>query len=356
MKNYRLIIISFFSIILFRCESNKSILDPDSIYDFKILYKSDSHIYIMNGDGSNKVNLSENLNISTYSGVSLNDVSSDGQKILFTYYVTDLTDWNTEYTTYVMDISGKNVESLDNSLFRPSYPQFSPDGLYIVFEAAEDVDDVYIMNSDGSNIRNITNDNDRDWFPRFTPDGSKIIYVSEKNDNMDIYSISLDGTNKTNLTNDGHLWGADYCISSDGSRIVYTSSKDGQSNIYIMNIDGTEKLKLTNSYGNGNPSFSFDNSKITFISSSTEDIDSYDIKIIDIDGKYAVTLATTKRPPQNDYWRPNSLFCPDNERILFTNYNDDNNEIYIVDIDGENLKNLTNSPTEDSFGIVLTAN
>lgn len=351
MKNYCLIFISLFSIVLFNCEP-ENIIDPD---DFKILYRSDSNMFIMDSDGNNKVNLSENLSIGTYAGVAINDVSSDGRKILFTYNVTDSIDWHTEFTTHIMDINGKNVKSLDNSCLRPLYPQFSPDGSYVVFEATEDTDDVYIMNNDGSNIRNITNDIDRDWFPRFTPDGSKIIYVSEKNDNMDIYSINLDGTDKTNLTNDGHLWGADYCISSDGSRIVYTSSMDGQSNIYMMNIDGTEQLKLTNSHGNGNPSFSFDNTKVTFISSSTEDIDSYDIKVIDIDGENAITLATTKRPSQNDYWRPNSLFCPDNDRILFTSYNDDNNEIYIIDIDGENLVNLTNSPTEDSFGIILTA-
>ncbi|MBC8180012.1 TolB family protein [candidate division KSB1 bacterium] len=350
MKISHLVVISILSIILFNCEESKNIIGPSDIHDIKILYNSESHIFMMDSDGSNKKNLTENLIIGEYSGVGVNDVSSDGLKILFSHHATDTIEWDTKYTTYIMDINGQNKERLNNTSLRPFHPKFSPDGLYIVFDATENVDDIYIMNSDGSNIRNLTNDSDRDWFPQFTPDGSKIIYRSEKNDNMDIYSINFDGTNKTNLTNDGKLWGAHYCISSDGSKIVYTSSKDGQSNLYLMNIDGTNQIKLTNSVGNANASFSYDNLKVVYISWA---ISGYDIKTIDIDGKNEKTVASTQRPAQNDYWRPNALFCPDNENIIFTCHNDDNNEIYMVDINGENLTNLTNNPNEDYLGLIV---
>ena len=74
---------------------------------------------------------------------------------------------------------------------------------------------------------------------------------------------------------------------------------------------------------------------------------------LNIDGKDEITVASTKRPALNDYWRPIVLFCPDNENIIFTCHNDGNDEIYMVDINGENLKNLTNNPNGDYLGIVV---
>ena len=346
MKISHLIIISFLCIVLFYCGQNKNILGPSNGTDFKILYNSDGDIIIMDSDGGNKKNLTDNINIGEYSGVGLDNVSSDGQRILFTLFATDTIEWNTKYTSYIMDINGQNKESLKNTLLRPFHPKFSPDGLHIVFDATENVDDIYIMNIDGSNIRNLTNDSYRDWFPQFTPDGSKIIYRSERDINRDLYSINLDGSDKTNLTNDAKPVGSHYCISSDGSSIVYTD----QSNIYLMNIDGTNQTKLTNSGGNQNPNFSFDNSKIIYISWS---ISGYDIKIIDNDGMNEKKVASTIRPALNDYWRPIALFCLDNENIVFTCHNDGNDEIYMVDINGENLTNLTNNPNEDYLGTVV---
>ena len=214
MKKFHLIIISFLSIILFSCERNKNILGPYISYDFKILYNSDGNIFIMDSDGSNKKNITNDLDGSQ----SVSDISSDGLNVLFSNFIPDTINWEHKNTTYIMDINGKNKKSLANTSLRPSHPKFSPDGLYIVFDVGANVDDIFIMNSDGSNTRNLTNDSGRDWFPQFSPDGFKIIYRSEKDNNMDIYSINFDGTNKTNLTHDGKLWSADYCISSDGSK------------------------------------------------------------------------------------------------------------------------------------------
>jgi len=352
MKIFYLMILLFLIIILYSCEQNKNSLGPSISNDFKILYNSDGDIFIMDSNGSNKKNLTFDIVGSNFLSNSIGDVSSDGQKIVFNQSVTDTVNWETKYTTYIMDITGKNKKSLSNTSLRPLHPKFSPNGLYIVFNATENVDDIYIINSDGSNARNLTNDSDRDWFPQFSPDGLKIIYRSEKDNNMDIYSINFDGTNKTNLTHDGKLWGAYFCISSDGSKVVYTSCKDGQSNIYIMNIDGTNQIKITNSVGNENPTFSYDNSKIAYISWS---ISGYDIKIIDIDDQNEKIIASTKRP-RSDYWRPIALFSPDDENVFFTNYNGNNTEIYLVDIYSKNLKNLTNSPNEDYLGIVVVVN
>lgn len=205
MKIFDLIIISFLSIMLFSCDQNKDILSANLSNDYKILYNSESDIFIMDSDGRNNKNLTSDYGGGSFVINSIEDVSSDGQKIIFNQSVTDAVNWETNYTTYLMDITGKNKKSLANTSLEPGNPNFSPDGLYIVFHASENVNDIYIMNSDGTNPKNLTNDPDRDWFPRFSADVLKIFYTSEKSSNMDIYSINIDGTNKTNLTQDGKL-------------------------------------------------------------------------------------------------------------------------------------------------------
>ena len=116
-----------------------------------------------------------------------------------------------------------------------------------------------------------------------------------------------------------------------------------------MNIDGTNQIKITDSFGNENPTFSYDNSKIAYISWS---LSGYDIKLINNNGNNERKIASTIRP-RNDYWRPIVLFSPNDEYIIFTSFNGGNSEIYITDIYGKNMKNLTNNPNYDDFGIVL---
>jgi TolB protein len=303
----------------------------------------------MDCSGYNKQNLTHDLNGDMYTINKLEDVSSDGHKILFTYEVYDPANRNTTYTTYCMDINGNNKKNLANSDLRPFHPKFSYDRQYIVFDATEPVDDIYIMDMDQSEVRNLTNDSDRDWLPQFTPQGDKIIYVSEKENSTDIYSINFDGTNITNLSNAVKPYGTYYCLSTDGSKIAYSSYRDGQIDIYIMNCDGTHQQRLTTSGGNEGPIFSSDNSKVACISWS---ISGYDIKLIDINSKDEKTLQLITRP-QSDYWRPTMRFSPDDSYILYTSYVEGNSEIYLSDLNGNNPINITNNPGGDYLGIVV---
>ncbi len=349
MKVFYSISILILIVILFSCDKNKNILGPYISSYFKILYNSDSDIFIMDSNGNHKKNLTFDMNKSDFVSNGLQDVTSDGQNILFNQSSTDTVNWENVYTTYIMDINGENKKIISDTSLVLGHSKFSLDGLYIASSVSINVNDIYLLNSDGSDIRNLTNDSDREWFPQFSQDGSKIIYISSKDNKCDIYSINIDGSSKTNLTHDGAVITRGYNLSYDRSKIVYVSNKDGQSNIYTMNIDGTNQIKITNSFGNANPVFSYDNSKIAYISWS---ISGYDIKIIDNDGKNERKIAYTIRP-RNDYWRPIALFSPDDEYIIFTSFNDVNSEIYITDIYGKNMKNLTTNPNYDDLGIVL---
>lgn len=350
MKTLYFLILSLLMLTFVNCEREKNILAPQNNVKGKIVYNSASDILIMQTDGSNKINLTADMVKEQHTSYKIEDVSRDGKNILFTQSYPKTSGTGAIYTTWIMDISGANKKSLNNTALQPFRPRFSADGALIVFLATDNMNDVFVMNRNSMNPGNITSDSNRDWSPNFYPNDQKIIYVSEESDRMDLYSINLDGSNRMNLTNDGALYGANYTFSYDGTKIVYSSSKSGQENIYSINPDGSNQMQITNSYGKQNPVLSFDNSMIAFVAWT---IDGYDIRIIDIDGRNEKTIASTVKPAQNDYWRPIVLFTPDNKHIIFTSHNDGNDEIYKADLNGKNIQNLTNSPENEGLAKVL---
>ena len=109
------------------------------------------------------------------------------------------------YEIYVMDTDGGNQRNLTNNLADDRSPSWSPDGKRIVFTSMKNGGnrDIYVMDTDGHNQRNLTNHPDADWHPVWSPDGKRIAFVSNrtKDLNRDIYVMDADGSNPRNLTN-----------------------------------------------------------------------------------------------------------------------------------------------------------
>ncbi|SVD72831.1 uncharacterized protein METZ01_LOCUS425685, partial [marine metagenome] len=89
-----------------------------------------------------------------------------------------------------MDIDGYNQVNLTNNSSRNDIqPQFSPDGLQVVFTSIkEDNMEIYIMELEwyggytryrGINQMNLSNRAGVDKFPQFSLDGLKIIFESD---------------------------------------------------------------------------------------------------------------------------------------------------------------------------------
>ena len=159
-------------------------------------------IYVMDADGGNQLNLTNNR----WSDDEYPSWFPDGKRIAF---VSDrdkkVKNLGITSEIYVMDDDGGNLQNLTNNSFNDEYPSWSPDGKRIAFASDRRGDlvnfEIYVMDADGGNPQNLTNNPFSDRNPSWSPDGKRIAFTSSRDWNTEIYVMDADGGNPQNLTN-----------------------------------------------------------------------------------------------------------------------------------------------------------
>ncbi|MBC8400426.1 MAG: PD40 domain-containing protein [Candidatus Marinimicrobia bacterium] len=246
---------------------------------------------------------------------------------------------------YVMNPDGSNQTNLSNNSAGDLYPTLSPGGTQIVFNSDRDGDqEIYRMDIDGSNLVQLTNNSFNDQGPVFSPDASKIAYYNYEFGRTEVFVMDADGTNKTRLTgNSGYVgWNYGAVWSPDGSRIAFRSDRGSNSNIWLMDAaDGANLVNLTNSsptWEEG-PSWSPDGNSIAFHSQSSLSAGDNKVWVINVDGSNLTQLTASS----SDYVDYSPCWSPDGSQIAFTSNRNGNSEIFIMDSDGSNQVNITSN-------------
>ncbi len=245
-----------------------------------------------------------------------------------------------DWEIYVMDADGGNLRNLTNNRADDFAPAWSPDGSQIAFHSNRDGnEEIYVMNANGGNQRNISNaTNVSDREPTWSPDGSQIAFWSNPIGTWDIFVMNSDGSNRQRLTT---AFADDFAPawSPDGSQIAFSSNRDGNDEIYIINSDGSNERNLAGSPQNDLlPAWSPDGSQIAFVS---ERDGNGEIYIMNTDGSNQRNLTNNTTWDTMPYWSPDGRF------IVFTANRDDNDEIYVIDADGSNPRRITSDPAAD---------
>jgi Tol biopolymer transport system component len=147
------------------------------------------------------------------------------------------------YSIYIMNLNNKetkNIYSLGENLLTklqvqpllrpisPFYPNISPDGKKIVFQAGFDQRKLYLMDLRSSNITCLTSGETDELYPSFSPDGKKILFISED----ELYLRDTNGKNRTKLTND-KTEKKDPAFSPDGKKIIFCAKGKEQDGRYF---------------------------------------------------------------------------------------------------------------------------
>lgn len=216
----------------------------------------------------------------------------------------------------------------------------------ILFVSTRDNDyEVYSVLPDGSDEKRLTFSDGLDLAPTWSPDGDKILFFSFRSTpGGQIYSMNHDGSNQVPITQDSTFHFGSPSLSPDGTKIAFNRRRPvgGNQQIYIMDTNGKNMVQLTKdaSASNTVPRWSPDGQRILFLSDREGNIDLF---LMDADGSNQTNITNS---PYNDglfgrCWSPNG------QKIAFQALVGDRSDIYSINLDGTGLINLTNTPDQE---------
>jgi len=170
-----------------------------------------------------------------------------------------------------------------------------------------------------------------------------IAFTASDGGRRDVFLIRPDGTGEYNLTASLPNTFAEAPVWSwDGKLIAFDGlpNSDVLRDVYLVTVNSKpEQWQFTTQPGfDCYPSFSPDGEHIVYMK---ERDGNRNLFIADMEGNDVLQLTDA---PEHDY-EPN--WSPDGEHIAFTSRRDGNSEIYVMDADGRNVKRLTESPSLD---------
>jgi len=155
-----------------------------------------SEIYVMQANGSGVQNLTNNPADDTQPTWFTNQglFVSSGNWIAF----TSNRDGNQEI--YLMNSNGSNPTNLTNNPASDYYPAGIHSGTQIAFTSNRNGNlEIYVMDTMGKKLNDLTNNPAQDQMPTWSLDDKYIAFASDRNGNWDIYTMQSNGKNQYDL-------------------------------------------------------------------------------------------------------------------------------------------------------------
>ena len=168
-------------------------------------------------------------------------ISPDGKKILF--YGYDILQNLGTTSLWVLDYSGQNLINLTSEMNgKVIFATFFPDGNNILLDffssSKPQLTGLWVLSLDGKNIKKITkfreNNDSEILSPKFSKDGKRIFFISGNC----LWSVNIDGTDEKIIK----AAVFDFCFFTKEEKILLLET---QSSLWVINIDGTGEKKIT---------------------------------------------------------------------------------------------------------------
>ena len=246
---------------------------------------------------------------------------------------------NQQFVAVGVDRYGNRIPGLTSSwTLEEGGGTVTPDGLFVAgTNHGSYMDTIKATVTQGEVTRSAT--------ASVTVEPDRILFNSDRSKGqIDMYMMNSDGTNVERLTSTAATESL-YSWSPEGRRIVYNlRSQDG--GIFVMNDDSTWPIRLIQNDQDVSyiwPAWSPDGDKIVFSRFVLEPELTIDIYVMDVDGGNVRALTNT---PSAGNLVP--AWSPDGTKIAFASDRDGNQEIYVMGSDGGGQTRLTGSPASDS--------
>jgi TolB protein len=254
---------------------------------FKV--QASNQICIINADGTGFRRLTTNDNKQHY----YPSLSPDGKSVVYAAFREA-----NIYEIYEINLATGNVIQLTNRLGNLNAPEISPDGKYIIFKTWSpntDKNVLWKMDRDGKNADKISRV--VGWDPTWSPDGKYVLFASDMDGAIQLFRMHINGKQLHRVSDLPSIRGrSDW--SPDGQFIVTYSGEAWHHEVYIMNVDGSNAHVISPAGGNSQgASFSPDGQWVVFTSYYDHPGDDHgcELYIVRVDG------TDLRRLTSNDY-------------------------------------------------------
>jgi TolB protein len=241
---------------------------------------------------------------------------------------------------YIADYDGANSFRLTNTTTLNITPVWAPNNQAIAYTSYRpsgasgmgvyrDVVISYLQTGDRKDLKG--DPQHQNYLPIYSPDGTKIAFTSDRDGNPEIYVVNSDGSGLRRMTNNPAIdvtptW------SPSGNQLAWVSDRTGSPHIYIMNADGTGQKSIISEYCD-RPTWA--SGQFNEIAYAARTGPGYDIKL------YTVGTGESKKLTDGIGSNESPAFSPNGRHIAFTSTRNGKSQIFTIDRDGNNLRQIT---------------